>query len=158
MKASVVATAVAGLLVAGCAGGVDSARLNPLNWFEDNKEPEPAQEVVTQVPVTTSSTELMPIVRAVNAEQFASGIILIASGVPPTFGYHDPVLEPINEGRPINGELVFELRAKPPQGALPEGTEESREISVAKTLSQRQLQGVTSIRVMGAVNEQIVSL
>ena len=65
---------------------------------------------------------------------------------------------PVNDGKPIDGELVFELRANAPEGETETGSEESRELSVATTLTQRQLEGVVSVRVIGAVNEQVIKL
>ena len=157
MRTIVAAVFGAGLFLSGCSGGyTDTSRLNPLNWFERNKETQPATEIVA--PQTTAQGELIPLVKSVKAEPFSTGIILIASGVPPTFGYYNPTLEPINDGRPLNGELVFELRATRPEGEVTIGTEESREINVATTLNSIQLSGVDSIRVIGAVNEQIVNV
>ncbi len=159
MRALVTVMVVAVPLVSGCSGtSVDSGRLNPLNWFERNKQTEPTTEVVAIAP--QDERELIPVVSSVQAQPFggSDSIILIATGVPPTFGYYDPALVPVNDGQPIDGELVFELRAAAPAEEAEIGTEESREISVATTLTQRQLQGVESVRVIGAVNEQVVRL
>ena len=159
MRATVLITTAAAVLLSGCSGGsVDSGRLNPLNWFESNTENEPETELA--VAAQLDERELIPVISSVEVQPFGGdgSIILIAAGVPPTFGYYEPALVPANDGEPIGGELVFELRANAPEGESEIGSEESRELSVATTLTQRQLEGVVSVRVVGAVNEQIIKL
>ncbi|MCE2521909.1 MAG: hypothetical protein J4F49_01635 [Rhodobacteraceae bacterium] len=157
MRATVIAMAAAAVFLSGCSGStVDSGRLNPLNWFQTNTEPE------TELAVTAvqDERELIPVISGVQAQPFGGGgsIILIATGIPSTFGYYDAALVPVNEGKPVDGELVLELRANAPDGEVETGSEQSREISVATTLTERQLEGVQSVRVIGAVNEQVIIL
>ncbi len=158
MKVIVASPLAVLFLVSACtSSGVSADRLNPVNWFKSNTEAEQIDE--TAPIVSEDSRELLPVISSLEAQPFgAGGVILIAGGVPPTFGYYDAALVPVNDGQPIEGELVFEFRAAPPVGDVEVGTEESRELTTATTLTEAELSGVGTIRVIAAANEQAINL
>ncbi len=160
MKVIVASPLAVLFLVSACtSSGVSADRLNPVNWFKTNTEAEQIEEMAAPA-VSEDSRELLPVISSLEAQPFGSdgGVILIAAGVPPTFGYYDAALVPVNDGQPIEGELVYEFRAAPPVGDVEVGTEESRELTVARTLTVNELRGVETIRVIAGANEQAIKL
>jgi hypothetical protein len=162
MVRSVAGLVVAALVLGGCAGVRDS-RLNPFNWFG---RAEPA-------PVVASETGVNPLIPRRRASIFRDdepevyagapvqritdlaverrpgGAIVRATGVAARLGPWEVRMVPTETAGPA-GELTFTLRAYLQR--LPFGTEAARTLTAAVFLSDQDLAGVSSIRVLGAEN------
>lgn len=132
--------------LAGC-GGVN---LNPFTWFGGA----PGEEVRTLETVDLGSrADPRPLVVQVTSlavEPVPGGIIVRATGLPPTQGFYDAGLS--SDGPPEDGALSLALRAAQPPVPQAVSTAQSREVVVAYYLSERELDGVRVIRVRGGRN------
>ena len=145
MRHPVTALLIAGMLLVSC-GAVGKSRLNPFNWFRKS-------EVVAVNPATQRPVDPRPLVADVVSmvvEPYPGGAIVRATGLPPTQGWWDAelVVLPLDE----NGVLVYEFHVFPPLGRTPANLPQSREITVAASLSSIRLEGVSQIVVQGANN------
>ena len=132
------------LALAGC--GFGHSRLNPMNWFGPPR-------VGAPVPIYTAPVDprgLVATVLTLKVEPYPGGVIVRATGLPPTQGFWDAdlVLLP-GDGK---GHLVYEFRLSPPKIASAVGSQPSRQVVVAANATEFQLQGITSIEVRGAGN------
>jgi len=136
-------------LVAGC-GSIRDSRVNPMNWFGKDRS-------AKVEPVTNEAADLRPQIDQVvslRAEQVAGGAIVHAVGLPQTQGFYEAELVEIPTDEA--GILDLGFRILPPQTPTRQGSQASREVIVAKFLSNQDLAGVTRIRVQGARNARIV--
>lgn len=146
MKSLIAAGLVATLVVAGCG-----TRLNPLNWFGSS------EETIAAAPAefTADPRALVAQVTSLKIERTVGGAIIRATGLPPTQGYWDAELVPLNNEEPDeNRVLVYEFRLSEPVFDRPVSTERSREVVVAKFISDRGLNGVRRIQVTGSGNSR----
>ena len=131
--------------LSGC-GKVRDSKLNPFNWFGR------AQPVVAATLYTapTDARALVAQVLTLKVEPYPGGAIVRATGLPPTQGYWEAALValPVDD----KGRLVYEFRIFPPLVATPVGTPYARQVTVAASVSDIKLQGVSSIVVQGAAN------
>ncbi|WP_299356101.1 hypothetical protein [uncultured Shimia sp.] len=150
--------AIAAIVLSAC-----STRLNPRNWFGNS------QEVATG-----STTERNPLIPEENAlatrpeevypgvpvqkvtelvvERLDDGALIRASGVAYVQGAFSVKLQPLNEGKPENGVLTYELLAVHPSWGTRGGTDQARTVTVAHNLTDQQLEGVRTIKVVAADN------
>ncbi len=137
----------AGLLLSGCG---DSG-INPFGWLGGQSE-EP--ETLSDATIITieDPRPLMPQITSLRIERTPGGAIIRATGLPPQQGWHSASLVARHAGEPVGGVITYEFRAIPPSDATRGSTVQSREIVVARTLSNIALQDVRSIRVVGANN------
>ncbi len=144
MRRTVLAAMGAVFLVAGC-GVMRESRLNPFNWFGRGEPRETVQAATPQ-----DARLLVEQVLTLSVDPYSSGAIVRAKGLTPTQGWWDAelVARPVDE----NGVLVFDFRIFPPIEATPQGTPQSREVTVAISLSNVKLDGLTEIVVQGANN------
>lgn len=138
-------------LVAGC--GLGQSRLNPFNWFGGD-ESVPREQVVEQA--ADDPRPLVSQVTSLKIDRTAGGVLVTATGLPPTQQYYDGELVPLNDELPVKGVLVYELRATKPPGTPRVSTAASREMSVGTFISDQALAGVRSIQVLGAQNSRSV--
>jgi hypothetical protein len=83
-------------------------------------------------------------------EPVRSGVLVRATGLPPTQGFWDAALVQLpNDG---SGTLVLEFRVFPPVTPAAEGTKPSRQITAVASITNFNLDGITSIEVKGAQN------
>ena len=149
MKSLVTAALIATLVVAGCG-----TRLNPLNWFGSD------EETIAGAPdsFTSDPRDLVAEVTSLRIERVVGGAIIHATGLPPTQGYWDAELVPVNDEEPDeNRRLVYEFRVFPPIIDRPPSTTQSREIVVAHYISDRTYQDARGISVVGAGNTRTSS-
>jgi hypothetical protein len=142
MKRALILITVLGLTLGGCG----KSNLNPLHWFGKARKG-------TQVQAYTPPVDprgLIDQVVSLQIEPIRSGVLVRATGLPPTQGFWDAALVALPDDG--SGKLVFEFRIFPPTLAAAAGSQPSREISVAASLSKFNLDGVTSIEVKGAQN------
>lgn len=133
-----------GLALAGCSG-FSQSKLNPLNWFKRGQpetmefiaRPEDPRALVAQV------TDLV-------VEPYPGGAIIRATGLPPSQGWWDAEL--VKVAVEEEGVLFYEFRIFPPLAPRPAGTPQSREVTVAKAVSDIALRNVAKIVVQGAGN------
>jgi hypothetical protein len=133
------------VLFVGACGAVRDSRLNPFNWFKRSESAEaiaaaPADKRVLVAQVTSMAVENTP-----------GGAILRATGLPPTQGWWDGVLQRDLEAEKP-GELVFRFVLQPPPEALRASTPQSREVTVAIYLTDFRLEGIGKITVTGEQN------
>lgn len=145
MKTAIAAGLIATLIVAGCG-----TRLNPMNWFGGS------EETIAAAPAafTEDARPLVAEVSSLQIERMPGGAIIRATGLPPTQGFWDAELVPMNDEKPDGGALSYQFRLAPPLSNRPASTQRSREVVVAHHVSDVVLQGVRSITVVGAENSR----
>ena len=137
----------AALGLASC-GMVRNSKLNPANWFGKSQEVTVAAEPTENLDAKGRS--LIQNVLSMKVEPYQGGAIVRATGLPPTQGWWQADLVPL----PLteNGGWLVNLRVSPPVKPWPQGTQPSREITVALALSDIKLANVREIVVQGAEN------
>ena len=133
--------------VAGCARVAES-RFNPFNWFGNDRE------ITTTAPeVIADPRPLVAQVSSITIDPAPGGAILRAVGLPPRQGHFegDLVVQPATAG-----VLAFQFRVVPPFEPTRVSTDRSRELVVARFLSDQTLQGIREIQVFGAENARAV--
>jgi hypothetical protein len=131
--------------VSACGGFRDS-RLNPLNWFGRSEERE-----TTALPAAPEDPRgLVGQVVSMQVEEIPTGAIVRATGITPTQGWWDAelVAQPLTE----DGVLVLDFRIFPPIERTDVNTPQSREVTVALSLSRIALEPVREIVVQGREN------
>ena len=152
MRTPIAALLVATIAVTGCARVRDS-KLNPFNWFGKSKSER--VQVVEAVP-----GDPRPLVQQVTALEVArqpGGAIIHATGLPPTQGWWEAALLPVNDGVAENGTLTYRFVVSQPPEARRVSTPQSRELTAAVFLSDIRLQDVSRIVVEGATNSRSVA-
>ncbi len=144
MKRALILVTIVGLTLAGC--GFGKSRLNPVNWFGKRH---PSEHVAAYVR-PTDPRGLIDTVLTLKVEAIASGVIVRATGLPPTQGFWDASLVALPDDG--SGHLVYEFRISPPVTPTPPGTQVSREITAATSITNFKLDGVSVIEVRGAQN------
>ena len=141
MKRVLILGSVLGLTLAGCG----KTNLNPLHWFKARK----GAEVQAYAP-PVDPRGLIDKVISLQIDPARTGVLVRATGLPPTQGFWDAALVALpSDGL---GHLVFEFRIFPPSVPSAAGTKPSREITAVASVTKFQLEGVTSIEVKGAQN------
>ncbi|MBF9050766.1 hypothetical protein GTA62_14050 [Roseobacter sp. HKCCD9010] len=128
-----------------------STRLNPFNWFGNDREER--VEIVETVTVV-DPRPLVSQVISLNVDPHPGGAIIRAMGLPPRQGYWAADLVEVERAE---GRLVFEFRVFEPPVATREGTQRSREILAGTELSTQELDGVRTIVVQAQSNRRSVS-
>jgi hypothetical protein len=143
-------------LCTGLAGCGDSSMnsLNPFNWWGGDDvavEVTPDGEVVDPRPLIGEVTALV-------AESTPGGVIIRATGLPPTQGFWDAVLLPDSpELIPDeDGVLGFDFRAAMPLVAQPVGSTRTREIVTGYFLSNQDLAVIRSVTIRGERNARSI--
>ena len=150
-RRAIILTLAMSMTLSGC--GFGESRLNPFNWFRSDPEAETMEPVFLQE--RRDSRPLVAQVTALSIERTPGGAIIRATGLPPQQGWYDAEL--VNEdrdGQPINGELIYSFRARPPLAPTRVSTQQSRELTVAVFVSNTTLATTRSIRVTGALNSR----
>ena len=143
-------------LCTGLASCGDSSvnSLNPFNWWggEDvTVAVTPDGEFVDPRPLIGEVTSLV-------AEPAPGGVIIRATGLPPTQGFWDAALLPDNlELTPDeDGVLGFDFRAAAPLTPQSVGSPRAREIVTGYFLSNQDLAGIRSVTVRGERNARSI--
>jgi hypothetical protein len=145
MKRALILMTVLGLTLGGCG----KTNLNPLKWLSKSRKD--AQVEVYAAPVDPRG--LIATVVTLEIEPLRSGVLVRATGLPPTQGFWDAALVPLpNDG---SDHLVFEFRIFPPSVPAADGTQVSREITAAASVTTFDLSGITVIEVRAASSEEL---
>ncbi|NOX74335.1 MAG: hypothetical protein GXP03_12190 [Alphaproteobacteria bacterium] len=142
---------ITALLLVSFVAACGQSRLNPFNWFGRDKETRNAQNVEIVDP-----RGLVGEIIKLKVDRLPGGAIINAFGLPPTQGYWEAELVPLNDEFPDKGVLTYEFRLLPPGTRTDVGTKVSREVVVARFVSDQQLVGVRRIRVIADANSRTV--
>lgn len=141
------------LILAGCSEG-NLGNLNPLTWFgNDSQTAEASVDLVVE-----DARIMVPQVTNVSQFPITNGLIITASGMPNTQGFWDPVLLPLNDEMPMDGYINYELKASAPTEEPNVGTNESRQLEAALTITEDKLENVIGIRVIALENSLQIEL
>lgn len=160
MRKPLMALMVATLTLSAC-GAVRDSRLNPFNWFGQSRAEAVGagptnplipprnrfrrpEAVYAGVPVDT--------IKEMAIERVAGGAIVRVKGISASQGAYEVRLEAENDGQPVKNTLTYTLKAQYPRGNRRIGAETSREVVAARFISDNDLAGVRTIRVVGARN------
>ncbi|MBI6629081.1 hypothetical protein [Pontibaca salina] len=161
MKKSLTVLLVGSLFLAGC-----NSRLNPGNWFGAGQSvattPEtaanpliPQRSGMLSRPPEVDRSERIATISDLVVERQPGGAIIRATGIGARQGAFEARLAPTNPDLlSEDGVMTFDFRLLYPQSPTPVGTEWSRSVTAAYTVTNQQLEGVRAIRVRGAQNTQ----
>ncbi len=145
MKKPLLTALVLGMALSSC-GNFSQSRLNPMNWFG-------RAEPVAQQPLVTEAQDprlLVQQVVSLSIDPMLGGAIIRATGLPPTQGFWEAEL--IEAETTEAGVKLYEFRVFPPIEATRSSTPRSREITVAVSLTNQELQDISRITVQGEMN------
>ncbi len=147
--------ALAMVLALGACGSMRESRMNPMNWFgrESTETLAPRGGWGGEV----DRRALVPVVTELDVIQTTGGALVRASGVTDTQGWWDVALRPTNEGRPVDGVLIYEFVVAAPRTQTGIVSEASRTVTAGVKLSNSRLAGVRSILVRGANNQRSIA-
>lgn len=166
MRISIALLMVAGVAVSGCGGWRDSG-VNPRNWFGNSKEvtastenpedvnpllPVKAEESIFARKDAPDESVLIVSVSALKIERTSTGAIVYATGLADRQGAYNVHLRPDIDAP--EGTLSFQFKADYPSYATHQGTELTRTVRAAFSLTTGELEGIKLIRVTGAQNAQ----
>ncbi|AXT33984.1 hypothetical protein D1820_02780 [Phaeobacter sp. LSS9] len=168
MQRSLALLLVGAVALSGC--GFRDSRVNPLNWFGGSDEVEvvetsgepvnpliPVQNRVSVFarPDAVDETVLVQSVTDMRVERTPTGAIVYATGIAARQGAYGVELrldEADRDARTRDATLDFTFRAIYPDTRSALGSERTRTLRAAVSLSQQQLASVRSIRVVAAQN------
>lgn len=169
MRKSISLLLVASIVLAAC--GFRDSRINPANWFGRSQSVPTEQTAEAINPLIPQQGGIFqrgrerskiyagtPLdqVTSLIVERVPGGAILRVTGQAERQGVYQVQLTPANkEEEPVSGVLSYRLEAVRPARATAVGTAASREVVVARKLTDQQLSGVRSIRVEGLRNARV---
>lgn len=137
--------ALCATLALGACSTVSNSRLNPFNWFGGSEE----AAVVSPLDKPADKRMLVAQVVDMTLEKMPGGVIIRATGLPPTQGYWEADLV----ARPVeDGVIIYDFRVFPPVDVADISTQQSREVTVATFLSDIKLEQIRQITVQGEAN------
>jgi len=167
MRKSLTVFLAASLLLSSCGGWSDS-RANPRNWFGKSRqvpveEPNinteavnpliPQKSAISRRPEAVDASVAVASVSELRVERTTTGAIILATGIASRQGAYDAQLrlEPI-EGEGPSSTLTYTFRVVYPEYLTTTGSDYTRTIHVARSLTTQDLSGIRLIRVRGAQN------
>lgn len=156
----ILALTLATLVLAGC-----NSRLNPFNWFGNSREVAVSEDVNPLVPREREGffgdrDETYPgvpidTVTEITIERTRSGAIILAKGVAARQGPYEVQLTPANiDDEPVDGVLSYSFDIIYPNFNTAVGSEATRRVTAARSISNNTLEQTRTIRVNGARNAQ----
>lgn len=161
---------IAGLTLSACSSWRDS-RANPTNWFGSSQstpvQTAPAEEVNPLIPASATRSRLFdrpeaedlsqPLERIteLRIEPATSGAIIYVAGIASRQGAYQAELRRLDT--PENAEkgiLAYSFRVVYPENQTAVGSERTRTINHAASVSRKTLEGIKVIRVEGQTNAQ----
>lgn len=164
MRITLGALLVGTLVLSSCGGWRDS-RINPTNWFGKSRETEvvvenanpliPQQEDKVNLLGKKDDENAAPefpiaVIKDLSIARTATGAIITATGEASRNGAYDATLVPAEVQQP--GVLEFSFRVSYPAKATLAGTSATRTIVAAVSLSNQDLAGIRTVRVVGKEN------
>ena len=156
MKLPITSVLLSAFLLASCGdgGGSFGSGLNPFGWFKSSNRGKTLD--ARDLPrLPEDPRGLVDQIITLKVERAPGGAIIRATGLPPTQGWWDGELKPMNGEQPVNGALVYRFVIAPPPGFEPVSTPRSRMVVVARFVSDKKLEGVRRIIVQGARNQMV---
>ncbi|MBY6042859.1 hypothetical protein [Phaeobacter italicus] len=168
MQRSIAVLLIGAVALSGC--GFRDSRVNPLNWFGGSDEVEvvedssaPVNPLIPQKdrvsvfarPEAVDQTVLIQSVSDMRVELTPTGAIVYATGIAARQGAYGVELrldEADRDERTKDATLDFTFRAIYPGYRTPVGSDRTRTLRAAVSLSRQQLAGVRSIRVVAEQN------
>ncbi len=160
MRRSALLLLAASFILASC-GSWSTSRLNPGNWFGRSRAVQAADAAEVNPLIPTKSGlkgknpadrhVLIDSISALRVERTNSGAIIQATGIASRQGAFDAVLTAQTAAK---GVLTYSFEIVNPLNLRPVGTERSRTVTVARVLTNQDLQGIRTIRVTGARNSR----
>ncbi|WP_425093361.1 hypothetical protein [Tropicimonas sp. S265A] len=136
MRVAVLLGCVIGL--AACGGEPDIERLEPV----------PDREI-------REVRDLVSTVTSTRRDRVPGGVIITATGLPPSQGWWAAELVSI-DAETDSRTMSYEFRIAEPQFAQPPGTNRSREVVVGLFLSDQRLEGISQVVIQGAQNSRSI--
>ncbi|PJE37465.1 hypothetical protein CVM52_06780 [Pseudooceanicola lipolyticus] len=164
MRKSISLILIASLITASC--GWRDSRVNPRNWFGNSRDvpvevvdaeanpliPRQRRGALAREERPDASVPIASVIE-LNVEPTTSGAIVHATGIAERQGAFQARLVPDNpELEPTDGVLSFSFRVLYPNQATPVGSEFSRTIHEAYSLTLDELARIRVIRVVAAGN------
>ena len=162
MRITIPALLISTVLLAGCGSSA-----NPMNWFGNDAPDESVLEPIdganplipesdgifqsrrNQLAIYPGTT--IDAIADLTLEPVPGGLLIMATGRAATQGAYNARLTPVNEDEvPEDGVLTYQLQAQYTQ--ITGGAPETREVIVARTLTDQELSGTRTIRVEGLQN------
>ncbi|APG46751.1 hypothetical protein [Phaeobacter porticola] len=168
MQRSLALILIGAVALSGC--GFRDSRVNPLNWFGGSDEVETqrdaAQSTNPLIPVeprvgvfsrpdAVDNSVLVKSIQDMRIERTPTGAILYATGTAArqgAFGVELRLDEADIDARTRDETLDFTFRAVYPEYRTAVGTDRTRTLRAAVSLTKQQLAGVRNIRVVAAEN------
>jgi hypothetical protein len=143
-------TALCATMALGACSSIGASRLNPFNWFGRSEQ----VQVIAPTADAADPRALVAQVTDLTLERMPGGVIVRATGLPPTQGYWQAELV----ARPIeDGKITYDFRVFPPITPQASSTTQSREVIVGAFLSNIKLDRIRQITVQGANNARTTS-
>ena len=154
------------LLISTLALSACQSRINPVNWFGNNRNDAVITDSNPLIPEETEAGQSFfaqeqavayvgqPVQQVTNMEvhRVPEGQLVMAVGVSAVHGTHDARLV-ARDGGPEGGVLTLDFMAIPPREPIIGGSDVSREITTATVLTDQQMAGVRTIRVISTNNQ-----
>lgn len=162
MRRVIPALLVATLTLSGC-GAVRDSWVNPMNWFGRSRaEAPPAEGVNPLIPQRSKMSRPVAVyggvpvesISELTAERTPGGAMIRVTGVATREGAYDVRLIPL--GAPEKGVLSYSLNVVYPNKKTDRAGAPARTVTAAIALTDQQLDGVKTIRVVGETNARSV--
>lgn len=166
MRKSITVLLATSVVLAGCSGWSDS-RTNPRNWFGNSRstqvvlaqDPQAANPLIPQKssmskrPEKADASVLITSITELRVDRTPTGATILVTGIASRQGAYDVELhlEPADDTSP-KGTLNFTFRVVYPNDPTPIGSDHTRTVREAYSLSNHDLQGVRLIRVQAEQN------
>ncbi|MBT8154595.1 hypothetical protein KMP13_11935 [Epibacterium ulvae] len=163
MQKSIAVLLTGAMLLSSC-GAIRDSKVNPRNWFGRSDEVRLEVEAETVNPLipidekvdlvrkaeAEETRVLLDTVTELRVERTSTGAIIYATGLPSRQGAFDVALRPNEEAE--DGVLELEFVVNYPEFATQRGSEFSRTVRAAHSLSNGDLRDVRLIRVLATEN------
>ncbi len=147
------------IAVAGCARR--GSGLNPFRWFGRSRQTRASRRNArtplvdpARLGAAADDRPLIAQIESLQVDRTPGGAIVTATGIAETQEFFEAELV---RGEIDNGALTYDFRVKRPVTPAAVGTVSSRRITAAANLTTRDLEGIRSITVRGALNAQTSS-
>ncbi len=138
--------------LSGC--GFSESRINPMNWWDRTPEAPTLEPKLGYAKDPDDNRIEIAQLSRLELKKVHGGVVISAAGLPPTQGWWDADLMPVDGDDPVDGVLAFRFVVAEPLPGTPERTrvlnDGSREVTVAKFVSVYKLDGVREITVRAA--------